>query len=32
MDINFSKYQEIVENREAWYAIIHVVAKKLNVI
>ena len=27
MDINLSKYQEIVENREAWFAIIHAVAK-----
>ena len=27
MDMNLSKCQEIVENREAWFAIIHAVAK-----
>ena len=27
MDMNFSKLQEIVENREAWYAVVHGVTK-----
>ena len=27
MDMNLSKFQEIVENREAWYATVHGVAK-----
>ena len=27
LDMNLSKFQEIVENREAWYAAVHGVAK-----
>jgi len=27
VDMNLSKFQEIVENREAWYAAVHGVAK-----
>ena len=27
MDMSLSKLQDIVEDREAWYAVVHVVAK-----
>ena len=27
-DMNLSKFQEIVEDREAWYAAVHDVAKR----
>ena len=28
IDMNLSKFQEIVEDREAWYAAVHDVAKR----
>ena len=30
MDMNLSKLQEIVEDREAWYATVHGVCKELH--
>ena len=30
LDMNLSKFQEIVENRGAWQATVHVVAKNLT--
>ena len=30
LDMNLSKFQEIVENRRAWQATVHVVAKNLT--
>ena len=30
MDVNLSKPWEIVEDKEAWYAAVHGIAKELN--